>query len=113
MQAFEHMAFLALNSMLGRQMFKHFAGICTLTRYYSIALITHGSIFIAFGETEPDFGSLPPLNDAALLFELQSSARAQGRRRESAAINVPRRKISSKPGKRGAESLRIIDNVEF
>ena len=48
-------------------MFKHVAGICTLTRYYSIALITHGRILILFGEMQPGFRSLPPLDAASRL----------------------------------------------
>ena len=79
MQAFEHMAFLGLNSMLGRQMLKHVAGVCTLTRNDSIALITYCRIVIAFGEMEPDLRSLLTLHDAALLFE--GCRRAQGRRK--------------------------------
>ena len=78
MQAFEHMAFLGLNYMLGRRMLQHVAGVCTLTRNDSIALITYGRIFIAFGEMEPDLRSLPTLHDADLLFE--GCLREQGRR---------------------------------
>ena len=79
MQALEHIAFLGLNSMLGRQMLYHVAGFCTLTRNYSIALITYSRIFIAFGEMEADLRSLPTRHDAALLFE--GCRRAQGCRK--------------------------------
>ena len=79
MQALEHIAFLGLNSMLGRQMLYHVAGVCTLTRNDSIALITYGRIFIAFGEMEPDLRSLPTHHDAALLFD--GCRRTQGRRK--------------------------------
>ena len=57
--------FLVLNSMRSRQMFWHVAGICTLTRFYSIALIIHCRILIFTGEMQPGFRSPPPLHDAA------------------------------------------------
>ena len=47
---------------------------------------------------EPDLRSLPTLHDADLLFE--GCRRAQGRRQ-----------FFAETGKRGAESLRRIDNV--